>query len=224
MSYGKEKGCTGVATPEYTTSLSIGAQYIQGVGTAEDIDRGMKLGTNQPMGPLQLADFIGTDVLAPTSSVNVTLIRVAATGSTARLWLAVCASSQGFRSLHVLLPCCAHNPDNRLITPCPSLLACLPHSQVRGRCAGVVSARLEAAVQCVTLEQMLVGLDTCLSIMRVLHSGTGDSKYRPCPLLVQHVDAGTSLFQQCSALLPGPQWLSRSFERNAAAENIEVKG
>ena len=36
------------------------------------------------------------------------------------------------------------------------------------------------------------GLDTCLSIMRVLHSGTGDSKYRPCPLLVQHVDAGGS--------------------------------
>jgi 3-hydroxyacyl-CoA dehydrogenase len=29
------------------------------VGSAEDIDRGMKLGTNQPMGPLQLADFIG---------------------------------------------------------------------------------------------------------------------------------------------------------------------
>ena len=32
----------------------------QGVGTVRDIDSGMKLGTNQPMGPLQLADFIGT--------------------------------------------------------------------------------------------------------------------------------------------------------------------
>ena len=32
---------------------------MQGVGTAQDIDNGMKLGTNQPMGPLQLADFIG---------------------------------------------------------------------------------------------------------------------------------------------------------------------
>ena len=37
---------------------------------------------------------------------------------------------------------------------------------------------------------LFAGLDTCLSIMRVLHSGTGDSKYRPCPLLVQYVDAG----------------------------------
>lgn len=33
----------------------------EGLGTAEDIDAGMKLGTNQPMGPLTLADFIGLD-------------------------------------------------------------------------------------------------------------------------------------------------------------------
>ena len=33
--------------------------WVQGVAGAEDIDTGMKLGTNQPMGPLQLADFIG---------------------------------------------------------------------------------------------------------------------------------------------------------------------
>ena len=32
---------------------------MQGVGTAQDIDEGMKLGTHQRMGPLQLADFIG---------------------------------------------------------------------------------------------------------------------------------------------------------------------
>jgi 3-hydroxybutyryl-CoA dehydrogenase len=36
----------------------------------------------------------------------------------------------------------------------------------------------------------LIGLDTCLAIMEVLHSGIGDDKYRPCPLLRKYVDAG----------------------------------
>ena len=36
----------------------------------------------------------------------------------------------------------------------------------------------------------LIGLDTCLSILEVLHQGLGDSKYRPCPLLRKYVDAG----------------------------------
>ncbi len=35
-----------------------------------------------------------------------------------------------------------------------------------------------------------IGLDTCLSIMQVLHEGLADTKYRPCPLLVKYVEAG----------------------------------
>jgi 3-hydroxybutyryl-CoA dehydrogenase len=35
-----------------------------------------------------------------------------------------------------------------------------------------------------------IGLDTCLSIMQVLYDGLGDTKYRPCPLMVKYVEAG----------------------------------
>jgi 3-hydroxybutyryl-CoA dehydrogenase len=35
-----------------------------------------------------------------------------------------------------------------------------------------------------------IGLDTCLAIMKILHEGFGDTKYRPCPLLVKYVEAG----------------------------------
>ena len=35
-----------------------------------------------------------------------------------------------------------------------------------------------------------IGLDVCLAILRVMHEGLGDPKYRPCPLLVKMVDAG----------------------------------
>lgn len=36
----------------------------------------------------------------------------------------------------------------------------------------------------------LIGLDTCLEVLNTLQEGLGDSKYRPCPLLRKHVDAG----------------------------------
>jgi 3-hydroxybutyryl-CoA dehydrogenase len=36
----------------------------------------------------------------------------------------------------------------------------------------------------------LIGLDTCVAIMEVLHAGFGDDRYAPCPLLVEHVAAG----------------------------------
>ena len=35
-----------------------------------------------------------------------------------------------------------------------------------------------------------IGLDTCLSVMQVLHEGLAESKSRPCPLLVKYVEAG----------------------------------
>jgi 3-hydroxybutyryl-CoA dehydrogenase len=36
----------------------------------------------------------------------------------------------------------------------------------------------------------LIGLDTCVAIMEVLHQGLGNPKYAPCPLLRQYVQAG----------------------------------
>lgn len=35
-----------------------------------------------------------------------------------------------------------------------------------------------------------IGLDTCVAIMKTLHEGLADTKYRPCPLLIKYVEAG----------------------------------
>ena len=45
--------------------------YEQGVASVEDIDRGMKAGASHPMGPLELADFVGLDTLASIADVMV---------------------------------------------------------------------------------------------------------------------------------------------------------
>ena len=57
-------------TPGFATSRLIGVlqneaihAFAEGIATAEDIDKGMKLGMNHPMGPLELADFVGLDTL-----------------------------------------------------------------------------------------------------------------------------------------------------------------
>jgi 3-hydroxybutyryl-CoA dehydrogenase len=61
-----------------------------------------------------------------------------------------------------------------------------------GTISGIDSAlRLGAAHKMGPFELAdFIGLDTCLSIMQVLHDGLSDSKYRPCPLLVKYVEAG----------------------------------
>ncbi|CAA6656601.1 unnamed protein product [Spirodela intermedia] len=51
----------GTQTSDEVFATAFYALYT-GIATREDIDMGMKLGTNQPMGPLQLADFIGLDI------------------------------------------------------------------------------------------------------------------------------------------------------------------
>jgi 3-hydroxybutyryl-CoA dehydrogenase len=57
-------------TPGFATSRLIGVlqneaihAYAEGIASAADIDKGMKLGMNHPMGPLELADFVGLDTL-----------------------------------------------------------------------------------------------------------------------------------------------------------------
>lgn len=57
-------------TPGFATSRLIGIlqneaihAFAEGIASAEDIDKGMKLGMNHPMGPLELADFVGLDTL-----------------------------------------------------------------------------------------------------------------------------------------------------------------
>jgi 3-hydroxybutyryl-CoA dehydrogenase len=60
----------------------------------------------------------------------------------------------------------------------------------------------------------LIGLDTCLAIMEVMHRVLGDDKYRPCPLLKKYVDAGYLgrksgrgfyVYDEKGALIPPPR-------------------
>src|SRR6202021_536468 len=67
-----------------------------------------------------------------------------------------------------------------------------------------------------------IGLDTCLSIMQVLHEGLGDSKYRPCPLLVKYRGAGWLALRSRPAPTPkrgqqGQRSLSRRSRARADA-------
>lgn len=67
-------------TASFTVPTNLRSHDVmQGVGTAQDIDNGMKLGTNQPMGPLQLADFIGMAQYGPvhTTASSCNLLTIA---------------------------------------------------------------------------------------------------------------------------------------------------
>ncbi|CAI5527595.1 unnamed protein product [Closterium sp. Naga37s-1] len=73
--------------------------------------------------------------------------------------------------------------------PCPLLF---PQSPISAPHCAIHSPHLSPMFQPMGPLHLadLIGLDTCVAIMRVLHAGLGDAKYRPCPLLVQYVDAG----------------------------------
>ncbi len=80
---------------------------------------------------------------------------------------------------------------NRILVPMVNEAICALHEGVGD------TASIDAALTLGTNQPMgplrladLIGLDTCLAIMRVLHDGFGDPKYRPSPLLVKHVEAG----------------------------------
>ena len=62
-----------------------------------------------------------------------------------------------------------------------------------------------------------IGLDTCLSVMQVLHQGMGDSKYRPCPLLVKYVEAGWLGAEDGQGLLRLQQQAAAAYAVGAAS-------
>ena len=59
----------------------------------------------------------------------------------------------------------------------------------------------------------LIGLDTCLAILEVLHDGLGDPKYRPCPLLRKYVAAGGSAEKRSEGFLCLPRLTGRRSRR-----------
>ena len=80
---------------------------------------------------------------------------------------------------------------NRVLVPMINEAAYAVHEGVGGIADIDTAMKLGANHPMGPLELAdLIGLDTCLSIMQVLHGGLGDSKYRPCPLLAKYVEAG----------------------------------
>jgi 3-hydroxybutyryl-CoA dehydrogenase len=81
--------------------------------------------------------------------------------------------------------------SNRILMPFINEAAWALHDGVAARDAIDTIAKLGFAHPLGPLALAdLIGLDTCVAIMEVLHEGLGDAKYEPCPLLREHVAAG----------------------------------
>jgi 3-hydroxybutyryl-CoA dehydrogenase len=81
--------------------------------------------------------------------------------------------------------------SNRVLMPLINEAVCCLHEGVAGPEAidTVMQLGMNHPMGPLTLADF-IGLDTCLAILEVLHAGLGDDKYRPCPLLRKHVEAG----------------------------------
>jgi 3-hydroxybutyryl-CoA dehydrogenase len=81
--------------------------------------------------------------------------------------------------------------SNRVLLPMINEAICALHEGVATveSIDGIMKLGMNHPMGPLTLADF-IGLDTCLAILRVLHEGLGDPKYRPCPLLIKYVDAG----------------------------------
>ena len=138
---------------------------MESVGTPEDIDRGMRLGTNMALGPLKLADSIG-GLIIPQGGTEVG--EMALWHALSHVDMCVCAGHACVQRMHVF----TRAPLTFLYRP------------------GHVSQHSTHFPYLVCTPATVTGLDTCLSIMKVLQTQFGDSKYRACPLLKELVAAG----------------------------------
>ncbi len=79
---------------------------------------------------------------------------------------------------------------NRILMPMINEAAYALHENLASAAEIDIAMKLGTNVPMGPLELAdYIGLDTCLSIMEILHEGLGDSKYRPCPVLRQYVSA-----------------------------------
>ncbi len=80
---------------------------------------------------------------------------------------------------------------NRILLPMinESIFALYEGVATRESIDGIMKLGMNHPMGPLTLADF-IGLDVCLAILRVMHEGLGDPKYRPCPLLVKMVDAG----------------------------------